>query len=263
MPNKKRLPDAPRPSRGTYHSALKRSGRQALSLDRRGTAHFRGGPIPELPGIAHDHRKAKMVLVGDDTSGQGVRNSAMRDSLGRNPSAGRARNRLVNNHWTPGSHGRHGLNKRWQPFTAKIAGKGLCDDARLRALAAAGGLKLEPGHRENRGQEVVRRRPLTGVGRRRRSSARHSCRVFAEQRHGPRPVDGPSRGYKSRSANVSPAKQGARAFRPPGPERGRFASYHQCGQDARAPQRKRPERRPLISERGRLARNSPTHREAP
>jgi len=138
-----------------------------------------------------------------------------------------------------------------------------------------------------------RRRPLTGVCRRKRSSARHSCRVAVGQRHGPRPVDGPSRWYKSRSANVSPAKQGARASRPqkqkrarcprskdesastpptnPGArasrpqisERGLLARNDKCGQDARAPKRKRPEGRPRIRERGRPARNSPTHREAP
>jgi SSS family solute:Na+ symporter len=33
-------------------------------------------------------------------------------AAGLTPSAGRARNRIVNNHWTPDSHGRHGLNKK-------------------------------------------------------------------------------------------------------------------------------------------------------
>jgi len=37
-------------------------------------------------------------------------------------------------------------------------------------------------------------------------------------------------------------------------ERGRFARNDQCGQDARAPKRKRPKRRPRIWERGRPAR---------
>jgi len=56
-----------------------------------------------------------------------------------------------------------------------------------------GRLLPAPGLSEDRRQEVVRQRPLTGVCRRRRSSARHSCRVPLGQRHGARPVDGPSR----------------------------------------------------------------------
>jgi len=139
-------------------------------------------------------------------------------------SAGRARNRLVNNHWTPGSHGRHCLNKRWQPFTAKIAGKGLCDDARSRAFAATGGLR--PGiHAGYPWGSATARGPLTGL--------------------------------------LAGTKHEVRASRPQITERGRPARKNECRQDARAPKRKRPEGRPRIWERGRLARNSPTHREAP
>jgi len=105
--------------------------------------------------------------------------------------------------------GRKGLILGRAENSVRIAGKRLCDDARLRAFAAAGGLKREPGHRENRGQEVVRRRPFTGVCRRRRSSARHSCRVSVDQRHGARPVHGPSRWDKTGSAGVPPAMTNA------------------------------------------------------
>jgi len=47
---------------------------------------------------------------------------------------------------------------------------------------------------------------------------------------------------------------GARASRPPIMERGRPARHDPCGQDARAPQRTRPQRRPRIMERGCLGR---------
>jgi|GEM_PF-2167462 len=48
----------------------------------------------------------------------------------------------MNTYSTPRSRGGpSGLNKKSQAFSAKIAGKGLREDARLRALAAAGGLR--------------------------------------------------------------------------------------------------------------------------
>jgi len=110
------------------------------------------------------------------------------------------------------------------------------------------GLILGRGQKlcEDRRREVVRRRPLTGVCRRRRSSARHSCRVSVDQCHGARPVHGPSRWGKTRSAGVPPARPGARASRP------------QRQMRARCPrsQRSRPERRPRIWERGRPARQA-------
>ena len=66
-----------------------------------------------------------------------------------------------------------------------------------------------------------------------------------------RPVDGPSRWDKTRSAGVSAAMPGARASRPPCPERGRPARKNKCGQDARDPQRNRPQRRPPSSPKSR------------
>jgi|GEM_PF-5357913 len=45
--------------------------------------------------------------------------------------ADRGRDRIVNNYWTTCSHGRHGLKRRGEAFSAKIAGKKvLRDDAR-------------------------------------------------------------------------------------------------------------------------------------
>jgi len=104
--------------------------------------------------------------------------------------------------------------------SVRIAGKRLCEDARLRAFAAVGGLR--PGiHAGYPWTSATPRGPLTGL--------------------------------------LAGTKHGARASRPPGPERGRLARNDKCGQDARAPKRNRPERRPRIPERGRPARNSPTH----
>jgi len=51
--------------------------------------------------------------------------------------------------------GRKGLILGRGQNIARIAGTGLCEDARLRAFAAAGGLKRESEHREDRWQEVV------------------------------------------------------------------------------------------------------------
>ena len=79
---------------------------------------------------------------------------------------------------------------------ARIAGERLCEDARLRAFAAAGGLR--PGtHAGYPWTNATARGPFTGL--------------------------------------LAGAKHGARASRPPGPERGRLARNDKCGQDARAP----------------------------
>jgi|GEM_PF-396073 len=113
--------------------------------------------------------------------------------------------------------GRKGLILGREENSARIVGKRLCEDARLRAFAAAGGLR--PGiHAGYPWTNATARGPFTGL--------------------------------------LAGAKHGARASRPPGPERGRLARNDKCGQDARAPQGKRPERRPQIPERGRPARKS-------
>jgi hypothetical protein len=111
---------------------------------------------------------------------------------------------------------------------------------------------------------VVRRRPLTGVCRRRRSPARHSCRVPLGQRHGARPVAGPSRwdglgpdGFRkgikmSRNDHGEPWQSdsnGSRRMRSRPerrsqiPDRDRPARKNKYGQDARAPRRSRPRHR--------------------
>jgi len=120
--------------------------------------------------------------------------------------------------------GQKGLILGCAENSVRIAGTGLCEDARLRAFAAVGGLR--PGiHAGYPWTNATARGPLTGL--------------------------------------LAGAKHGARASRPQNMERGRPARHDQCGQDARAPQGKRPERRPRICERGRLARKSRRQREAP
>jgi hypothetical protein len=242
---------------------------------------------------------------------------------------GRARNRILDNQWTPDSHGRHGLKRkqggirahltlmettgnvpswcsRWnvgKSWSAGVspaktnAGKmpalrqlikqnglradfpsvlfpmaGLCPadvppkrKRRTRFFRSTTGTRKGRGSRGKiAGKSIVRRRPLTGVCRRRRSSARHSCRVSVGQRHGARPVDGPSRwgglepdgfhkdikmscnhcGELGQSGATGSRRMRKRPeHRPQIPQRGRLARHDQCGQDARAPQRNRPKRR--------------------
>jgi hypothetical protein len=119
---------------------------------------------------------------------------------------------------------RKGLILAGAQNSVKIAGKRLCEDARLRAFVAAGGLR--PGiHAGYPWTNATARGPFTGL--------------------------------------PAGAKHGARASRPQISERGRLARIDKSGQDARALKRNRPKRRPRIWERGRLARKSRRQREAP
>ena len=95
--------------------------------------------------------------------------------------------------------------------SVRIAGKRLCEDARPRAFAAAGGFR--PGiHAGYQWTNATARGPFTGL--------------------------------------LAGTKQGARASRPQISERGCPARNDKCGQDARAPQGKRLQYRSRIWERG-------------
>ena len=91
--------------------------------------------------------------------------------------------------------GRKGLLLGRAKNSARIAGKRLCEDARLRAFVAVGGLR--PGiHAGYPWTNATARGPLTGL--------------------------------------LAGAKFGARASRPQISERGRLARNDKCGQHARA-----------------------------
>ena len=166
----------------------------------------------------------------------------------------------------------------------RIAGKRLCEDARLRAFAAVGGLR--PGiHAGYPWTNATARGPFTGL----LAGAKHGAPASgppiwergwharndqcgqdarAPQRkrpeHRPRIWEGGRPARNDQCGQDARAPQGKRPERRPQiPERGRLARHDQCGQDARAPQRKRPEHRPRIWEGGRPARKSLRQREAP